>query len=42
MKENGYNGAVSSEFEGGEDNLYALRVGLANMRRFAETAEKKG
>ncbi len=42
MKENGYNGAVSIEFEGCEDNLYALRVGLANMRRFAETAEKKG
>lgn len=41
MKENGYNGTCSIEFEGCEDCLYALRVGLSNMRRFAEMAEKR-
>lgn len=41
MHDHGYQGAYSIEFEGCEDNLYALRVGLQNMRRFAEETEGK-
>jgi len=34
LKKAGYDGYVSIEFEGMEDNLTALRIGLANIRRF--------
>lgn len=40
LQDRGYKGAYSIEFEGCEDNIYGLRVGLANMRRFAESAKK--
>ena len=33
LKSAGYDGFVSLEFEGAEDNLYALRAGLANLRK---------
>jgi len=33
LKKSGYNGVVSVEFEGMEDPLLGLRVGLANLRR---------
>lgn len=34
LKKFGYDGNVSIEFEGWEDNLQALEAGLANLRRF--------
>ena len=34
LKKAGYDGYVSIEFEGMEDNITALRIGLANLRRF--------
>lgn len=34
LKKAGYDGYVSLEFEGMEENLEALRIGLANLRRF--------
>jgi sugar phosphate isomerase/epimerase len=34
MKRIGYAGPLSIEFEGMEDNLLALKVGLANLRRY--------
>ena len=33
LKAAGYEGYVSLEFEGAEDNIYALRAGLANLRK---------
>ncbi len=36
MKAAGYTGPLSIEFEGMEDNLVALKIGLANLRRFVE------
>ena len=37
LKSKGYDGYVSIEFEGMEDNLSALRIGLANLKRYIET-----
>jgi sugar phosphate isomerase/epimerase len=34
LKGAGYDGFISIEFEGMEDNIQALRIGLANIRRF--------
>lgn len=34
LKRAGYNGTIAIEFEGMEPNLPALRIGLANLRRF--------
>lgn len=34
LKRNGYDGFLSLEFEGVEDNLVGIRLGLANMKRF--------
>ena len=34
LRKAGYNGYVSIEFEGMEDNIEALTIGLANLRRF--------
>lgn len=34
LKKNGYDGFVSIEFEGMEDNIRGLEVGLANLKRF--------
>ena len=34
LKKNGYDGFVSIEFEGMEDNLRGIEVGLANLKRF--------
>ena len=36
LKKSGYNGWMSIEFEGAEDNLKALRDGLANLKTFLE------
>lgn len=36
LKEAGYDGFLSIEFEGMEDNRQALEIGLANLRRYAE------
>jgi sugar phosphate isomerase/epimerase len=36
MKAAGYSGPLSIEFEGMEDNYLALKVGLANLRRFTQ------
>ncbi len=36
LKSNGYDGYVSIEFEGMEDNIPALRIGLANLKGFIE------
>jgi len=36
LKKSGYNGWMSIEFEGAEDNLKALRDGLANLKNFLE------
>ncbi len=33
LKKMGYDGVLSIEFEGMEDNLTGLRIGLANLRR---------
>lgn len=35
MKRSGYEGYVSIEFEGVEDNLWAIRTGLENLKRYA-------
>ena len=34
LKNAGYDGYVSIEFEGMEDNLSALRIGLDNLKRY--------
>ena len=34
LKKAGYDGFISLEFEGMEDNIEALKIGLANLRRF--------
>ena len=34
IKESGYDGFITVEFEGAEDNLVGIRQGLANLRRF--------
>ena len=34
MGENGYDGYVTVEFEGMEDNLKGIELGLANLKRF--------
>ncbi|MCL2517441.1 MAG: sugar phosphate isomerase/epimerase [Oscillospiraceae bacterium] len=34
LRNNGYNGHVSIEFEGMEDNLLGIRIGLENIKRF--------
>lgn len=34
LKRAGYDGWISVEFEGAEDNLYGLRVGITNVKRF--------
>ena len=36
LREVGYNGTFSLEFEGAEENLPALRLGLSYMRKLAE------
>lgn len=36
LKRAGYDGTIAIEFEGLENNLTALKIGLANLRRFAE------
>ena len=36
LRRSGYNGFVSIEFEGCEDNEWAIRTGLDNLRRYAE------
>jgi len=38
MKKAGYTGPLSIEFEGMEDNLIALKIGLANLRRYVNEA----
>ena len=38
LKRLGYNGWLSVEFEGLEDNLQGIALGLANLKRFWETA----
>ena len=38
LKRSGYNGVLSIEFEGMEDVLAGLRIGLANLRRLVEVA----
>ncbi len=38
LKNKGYDGWLSLEFEGTEDNLVGIRLGLANMKRFWEMA----
>ena len=38
LKRSGYNGILSIEFEGMEDVLGSLRIGLANLRRLVELA----
>ncbi len=40
LKRAGYDGFISLEFEGMEDNIEALRIGLANLRRFIFELEK--
>ncbi len=37
IKKSGYDGWISIEFEGMEDNLKGLRIGLANVKRFWES-----
>jgi len=39
LKKAGYDGYVSLEFEGMEENLEALRIGLGNLRRFIAEIE---
>ncbi len=39
LKKAGYDGFVSLEFEGMEENMEALRIGLANLRRFINEIE---
>ncbi len=38
LKRAGYDGFLSMEFEGMEDNLKAIRIGLANLQRFIANA----
>ena len=38
LKRGGYNGTVSIEFEGMEDNLEALRIGIDNLKRYIQQA----
>lgn len=38
LKKSGYDGYISIEFEGMEDNLSALEIGLNNLKRFIENA----
>jgi sugar phosphate isomerase/epimerase len=38
LKRLGYDGWLSLEFEGTEDNLLGIQMGLANMKRFWEMA----
>jgi sugar phosphate isomerase/epimerase len=38
LKESGYDGTLAVEFEGMEDNLTAIRIGLANLKKFWEMA----
>ena len=38
LKRSGYDGVLSIEFEGMEDVLNALRIGVANLRRLVEHA----
>ena len=40
LKRAGYDGFVSLEFEGMEENIEALTIGLANLRRFISELEK--
>jgi sugar phosphate isomerase/epimerase len=39
LKKNGYDGYVSIEFEGIEENMMAIETGLNNLERFIEMAE---
>lgn len=39
LKNAGYNGTIAIEFEGIEDNIKALQIGLANLRRYTEELE---
>lgn len=39
LKRAGYDGFVSLEFEGMEENIEALRIGLSNLRRFIRELE---
>lgn len=36
MKDSGYNGVLSIEFEGMEDPILAVRIGLQNLRKYLE------
>jgi len=36
LKRVGYDGMMAIEFEGMEDNTEAMRIGLANLRRYTE------
>lgn len=36
LKRNGYEGYVSIEFEGVEDNIWAIKTALANLKNYAE------
>ena len=38
LKRTGYDGYLSIEFEGMEDCIQGISVGLANLRRYAEMA----
>ena len=38
LKQSGYDGYISIEFEGMEDNLLGIELGLANLKRFWEKA----
>lgn len=40
LKRAGYDGFVSLEFEGMEENISALKIGLANLRRFIAELER--
>jgi sugar phosphate isomerase/epimerase len=39
LKSAGYNGAIAIEFEGMEDVLTGIRIGLANLRRYIQEVE---
>lgn len=41
LKKAGYDGAVAIEFEGMEDPLKGIGIGLANLRRYIEQAERE-
>ena len=36
LKRSGYDGMIAIEFEGMEDNIEAMRIGLANLRKYTE------